>query len=376
MADDLAIGKVYRRMRRRFRELVKRSEWAEVVEEGAESSDAHDGWFECDAQIGRMLNRLGLVRWRQPKRRASAVYQLVQRIARLSGDRQEAVRRVIRHFCNAGGADESALCGDRPACDQCPLTEHCRYYARRPSLKEMPLGERPRERMIQDGDEVLTDAELLGLIIQQGRPNETSVELARRLLTRFGPLRSLANRSVAELRTVKGIGPAKAVQIKAAFALARRYAAEGIVQPGQRMASSRDIFEHYDSHFRGKKSEMFKVVLLDSKNRVMKEVAVSQGSLTAAIVHPREVFKPAIEESAAAVVFVHNHPSGDPTPSQEDLELTRRLLKVSELVGIKVIDHVIIGDGAFASLADLSLLKPTAAGTSTKGVAPGTGDTR
>jgi DNA repair protein RadC len=126
--------------------------------------------------------------------------------------------------------------------------------------------------------------------------------------------------------------------------------------PGARFRSGADIFQHYHGRMRDLRKEQFWAVLLDGKNRVLREERVSEGSLTASLVHPREVFAPAIRESAGALVFVHNHPSGDPTPSVEDVEITRRLCSVAELVGIRVLDHVVVGDGAYVSFLERGLL--------------------
>ena len=154
---------------------------------------------------------------------------------------------------------------------------------------------------------------------------------------------------------IKGIGPAKAAQVKAAMAIARRFAAIPLTS-GKQVGSSEDIFNHLHERLRDRRQETFLLLLLDSKNRIIKDLQISVGSLSSSLVHPREVFAPAIRESAASVIFVHNHPSGDPTPSQEDLEITNRLREVSNVVGIKVLDHVIIGAGRYVSLKDKGLL--------------------
>jgi DNA repair protein RadC len=141
----------------------------------------------------------------------------------------------------------------------------------------------------------------------------------------------------------------------AVFQIARRFATKAL-RPGDRFTSSAEVFRHYHERLRDRRKEVFLALLLDSKNRVLREVQVSEGSLTASIVHPREVFAPVVRESAAAVLFIHNHPSGDPTPSREDLEITSRLREAGELMGVRVLDHIIIGSGDYVSLADRGLL--------------------
>lgn len=226
---------------------------------------------------------------------------------------------------------------------------------KRPTIKQLPTHERPRERLIQSGDEHLTDAELLGIVIRDGTQNYSAVDLAQKLLSEYGDFRRLSMASIGELCKIKGIGPARAAQIKASLAIAKRFSTTS-VKPLQQCKCSSDIFGHFHERLRGKKQEIFLVVLLDNKNRIIKEITISTGSLTSSIVHPREVFNPAIKESAASVIFVHNHPSGDPEPSKEDIQITQRLLEVGNVVGIKVLDHIIIGNGCFVSFKDKGLL--------------------
>ena len=224
-------------------------------------------------------------------------------------------------------------------------------------IKDWPEAERPREKLLNHGAETLSDAELLALVLRTGdAASQTSaLDHARLLLARFGSLRALAGATTAELCELRGIGPAKAAEIQAVFQLARRFASEPL-RPGDRFTSSAEVFRHFHERLRDRKQEVFLALLLDGKNRILREVQVSSGSLTASIVHPREVFAPVVRESAAAVLFVHNHPSGDPTPSREDLEITARLREVGELMGVRVLDHIIIGSGDYVSLADRGLL--------------------
>ena len=176
--------------------------------------------------------------------------------------------------------------------------------------------------------------------------------LARAILAAAGgSLRRLAGLSVADLSRVRGVGPAKAAEILACLELAKRFGEEEFA-PGAVFRSSYDVYAHFRERLADERCEHFYAVLLDNKHRKIRDVRVSQGSLTSSIVHPREVFLPVIRESAAAVIFVHNHPSGDPTPSREDLEITRRLREVGELVGVRVLDHLVIGRGRYVSFVD------------------------
>ncbi|WP_432822557.1 RadC family protein [Trichloromonas sp.] len=224
-------------------------------------------------------------------------------------------------------------------------------------IKDWPEDERPREKLLKNGADTLSEAELLALVLRTGdAASQTSaVDHARLLLARFKSLRGLALATVAELCEIKGIGPAKAAELQAVCELARRFGIE-TMRPGDRYTSSTEVYQHFHERLRDYRKEVFIALLLDSKNRLLCEVQISEGSLTASIVHPREVFAPVVRESAAAVLFVHNHPSGDPTPSREDLEITTRLREAGELMGVRVLDHIIIGSGQYVSFVDRGLM--------------------
>jgi len=222
-------------------------------------------------------------------------------------------------------------------------------------IKKWPEGERPREKMLQHGASALSEAELLALILGSGdaASGRSALDLGRDLLLRFNALRSLADASCAEMQSVKGIGPAKATCLKAALELAGRVRGDGRpIESLTRFTSASQVFEHLNFEFRDRRKEYFMALLLDGKNRIIKRVQISEGSLNQSIVHPREVFNVAVRESAAALILLHNHPTGDPTPSPEDLEVTRRLSEAGDLMGIKVLDHIIIGEGGFYSFTE------------------------
>ena len=224
-------------------------------------------------------------------------------------------------------------------------------------IKDWPVADRPREKLLQFGPAALGDTELLALILRTGHssPRTSALDLARQLLGRFGSLRSLAGATSAELCAISGIGPAKAAELQAFAELARRLAATPL-RPGEPFTTSGEVFAHFHERLRDYRKEVFLTLLLDSKNRLLREVQVSEGSLNASIVHPREVFAPVVRESAAAVLLVHNHPSGDPTPSREDLELTGRLREAGELMGVRVLDHFIVTRDQAASMAEMGLI--------------------
>ncbi|MFQ5795352.1 MAG: DNA repair protein RadC [Candidatus Bipolaricaulia bacterium] len=222
-------------------------------------------------------------------------------------------------------------------------------------IRDWPEAERPRERLIRDGPEALSDAELVAIALGTGTGGMSAVDLARLLLARFGGLRGLDRATASELRQIPGIGPAKAAGLRAALELGKRLLRQGVVAR-RRIQSVEDVFDYYRPYLRDLKREVFHMMLLDGRNKLIREVTISTGSLTASIVHPREVVKEAIRESAAAVIFVHNHPSGEPEPSVEDIEITERLVDACELVGVRVLDHVIVGDDRYASFVELGLI--------------------
>jgi DNA repair protein RadC len=216
-------------------------------------------------------------------------------------------------------------------------------------------GERPRERLYWNGPTALADVELLALQLGSGTRGRTAVEVAREMLAAYGSLADVASREAAELARLRGIGPAKAARLAAAFELTRRLRAR---QPGTRLrlASPAEVYAAYAPLMENLRHEVFRVALLDAQNRLVRDRIVSEGTLSASLVHPREVFKPAILESAAAVILLHNHPSGDPTPSREDVRLTRQLAECARLLDLRIHDHVVIGHGGYVSLAERGII--------------------
>lgn len=223
-------------------------------------------------------------------------------------------------------------------------------------IHDMALEERPRERLMSVGVDNLSNSELLAIILRTGTKHFSAVQVAQKLLQKFGDLRAVDNASVEGIAAaVDGIGPAKGCQLKAAFTLGKR------LQLGN--GSTQVVFNSPQSvanlvmeDLRYKRTEQFVVFFLNIRNQVIGQEVVSSGSLDASIVHPREAFKEAISRSAAAIILAHNHPSGDPNPSKQDVEITKRLCDAGEILGIKVLDHVIIGDGIFVSLKDRGLM--------------------
>lgn len=225
------------------------------------------------------------------------------------------------------------------------------YY----KITQWPKKERPRERLLQHGPQLLTEAELLGLLLGKGMRKKTAVDLARELLNQYESIQKLFSRSPSELMKVKGIGSAKAATLSAAFELVRRIQSQGNIAKISFKRSS-DVANHYLPLMRDLRKEVFKVLLLNRANRLIKEVTISEGTLEASIVHPRDVFREALLEPAAGVILIHNHPSGNPGPSEEDLRITQQLVEAGRLLGIKVYDHIILAGENYRSLADEGLI--------------------
>jgi DNA repair protein RadC len=218
------------------------------------------------------------------------------------------------------------------------------------TIHDLPVSERPRERLQKLGVAALSTQEILALILGRGVAGESVMVTAQRLLSQFGNLKGIASASVEELSQVRGIGVAKASQIKAAFELANRL--EGYSEVGDKpvIKTPDDVAGLVKGRLKGKKKEHFLALLLDTRNQLIKVAEISVGSLDTSIVHPREVFKEAISASAASVIFVHNHPSGDPTASEDDIKLTKRLAEAGGIMGIDVLDHIIVCDKNHLSL--------------------------
>ncbi|HWQ76084.1 MAG TPA: DNA repair protein RadC [Syntrophomonas sp.] len=221
-------------------------------------------------------------------------------------------------------------------------------------IKDMPPEMRPRERLSRHGETHLSEGELLAIILGNGTRNISALELANRLLVSFKGLRNIREAQLEELTQVKGIGPAKAVTIKAAIELGRRTALD--VKIKDYIHSPADVSRLLMEEMRYYDREYLYGLYLDRKGGLLTKEVISIGSLSSSIVHPREVFKAALKVSASSIIVAHNHPSGDPTPSQEDLEITRRLAEAGKIMGIELMDHLVIGHKSFCSLKEKGVI--------------------
>ena len=224
------------------------------------------------------------------------------------------------------------------------------------TIKDLPLSERPREKLHKYGVNSLSNAELIAIIIRTGCGKDTAIDLANRLLSMDSSgISYLACATVEELTTIKGIGHCKAAQIIAAIELGKRIS-RSIIDDKVKVNSPLVIVNLLMEEMRYLKKEHFRIIILDTKNQIISIESISVGNLNASIVHPREVFNIAIKRSANSIILVHNHPSGDPTPSTEDINITHRLIDAGNIIGIKVLDHIIIGDNKYISLKQRNII--------------------
>jgi len=222
------------------------------------------------------------------------------------------------------------------------------------TIHDLPKEERPRERLVRFGEEVLSAQELLQLILGRGVAGQSVVVTAQKLLSQFGSLQKLAEASIEQLSLIRGIGLAKAAQIKATFEIGRRLSTQTAPYKNKELTDPKKVYNLIKSRLKNYHKEHFYIIILNSRNWSVAEVSV--GILDANIVHPREVFAEAIKNNAASVIFVHNHPSGDPEPSEGDIITTKRLIKAGKILGIELIDHVIITKEKFLSMKAKGML--------------------
>jgi DNA repair protein RadC len=321
------------------------------------SSGIHDALpLAGETDVLRLLSRLGWIDTPASEETVKRAEEIVREFAE-AVDRTPAIISIVLRLYAEGlyGVAPSGVCGNPPRCKACALTRLCAHYNAPPSRSAREKVLAPAERLRVGGAGSLADDELLALVAGSGKTPAKSMELARELLDRYGSLRKLAAATGPELESYASVSRPAAARILSAFALAGRMAEEAR-RHGPAVRSGKDFYDLYHKRLRDQRQEIFLVVLLDQRNRILRDEQVSQGSLTGALVHPREVFAPAIRESAAAIALVHNHPSGDPSPSQEDRTITRRLSETANVVGIRLLDHVIVGEGTYTSFIDDGLL--------------------
>ncbi|WP_353096650.1 DNA repair protein RadC [Tissierella praeacuta] len=229
-------------------------------------------------------------------------------------------------------------------------------FQRNHTIKELPMTERPREKLYSHGPGALSNEELLAIIIRTGNKNDSAIDLARKILSRDNRgLVYLRDTTLQELMETKGVGKCKAAQILAAIEIGKRINFREALSK-VKITEPNTIANLYMDEMRYLQKEHFRVLLLDTKNQIIATEEISVGTLNVSIVHPRDVFKAAIKRNSNSMILIHNHPSGDPTPSNEDINVTNRLVDAGNLIGIKVLDHIIIGDNRYISFKEKNLI--------------------
>lgn len=226
-----------------------------------------------------------------------------------------------------------------------------KFDLRKTKIKDLPESERPRERLERDGAHSLSDAELIAILLRTGTRGFSALDLAKGLISETGGLEKILCMDFRELSRIKGIGKSKAASILAAVEFGRR----GMRAKGRekvKIKGPEDVFFFLSPKLKGAKNEKFGIIILDTKNNVKAEKIISEGDLQASIVHPREIFHCAILELASSIILFHNHPSGDPIPSDYDRKITKKIVSAGKIIGIEVLDHIIIGDGVYYSFKE------------------------
>ncbi|HHN46035.1 MAG TPA: hypothetical protein ENN09_01215 [Planctomycetes bacterium] len=337
-------------MRKSLEERAGRRRWRSFIRRVlARVGDGDALPLEHDPSALRCLWRLGLASIGAAAQKEVA--SLVRRASEASASPPVEVTLLVRCFASGCyGFLDKGVCSDTPECTSCPFALFCRYASARGS-PELPPSESFSARLALGALGALGVPELLALIISGGRSEMKAFRTAEKLLSKAASLRSLATWTVKEFESVGGVTHEAALRLRSALDLAVYWAVEPR-PPGARFSQARDFVKYYGPRLRDLQAEYFIVALLDNKNRLVGEVVTGGGGLSGATVDPKVVLKRAVRDAAAHVAFLHNHPSGDPTPSPEDLDITARLVQVCALAGVRVIDHVIIGGDAYTSMSE------------------------
>lgn len=224
------------------------------------------------------------------------------------------------------------------------------------TVKELPLDDRPREKLLLRGSQNLSDAELVAILLRTGKKGKSVLEIARELISTEGNLAMLATKTVDSLQNISGIGKDKAATLAAAFEISRRILSQAKWFSNQKVTSPQEIADIFIPILRDDTKERFIVVCLNSSNKIIKHETISIGNLNSSIVHPREIFKVAIDCSSASIILIHNHPSGNPEPSNEDIRITKKVVESGKILDIPVFDHLIIAGDTFTSFVEKRLI--------------------
>jgi len=228
-------------------------------------------------------------------------------------------------------------------------SKQTKFYEK--SIKNWPKDDRPREKLFRSGEHSLSNAELVAILIRNGTPGLSAIDLARKIISKFSTFRNMSHTDIRDWKEFKGLGQAKIAQLRAAIEIGRRFLTED-KQPKEKIKNSKDIADSFMGRMRDLKKEVFKILLLDNRNHIIETIEIAEGTVNQANPILREIISKALQNFASAFVCVHNHPSGDCTPSKEDRDFTRELCQTAKLMQIRVVDHIIIGDNTYYSFAD------------------------
>ncbi len=303
-------------------------------------------------EIVRTFIRIGILHeYSDPDFNTTTLDTLINLIAQDTDRSPAMISVVFRLFaCGQYGIISNPVCGSSPQCSKCKLTKYCNFF-NSPPVDQHQENISATKRLEQGAESSLSNIELLTILIGGNRPTISSRKAAENIYSRFKNLRSLAETSLAELNSLQNVGSAAALRIYSALVLYKRFVEESNLDKIIIKQSS-DIFELFNLELRDQKQECFYIVMLNSMNGVIKQQKIALGGMTSVQVISSEVFRPVLKESAVAVVLVHNHPSGNPKPSADDIALTRDLCNAGTLLGVEVVDHIIIGDNRYVSFVD------------------------
>ncbi|MDX1973050.1 MAG: DNA repair protein RadC [Candidatus Sumerlaeia bacterium] len=316
-----------------------------------------------DAARIRWLDRMGYLETNETEKNRSEQARTLEELGHSLGVHLAEFNLVLGAFCGSLGQAHAAagICLKKPLCSDCPIQLGCSYYRfssktiekeRRNLLATTRKEERPRERLETRGASVLSDAELLAILLRTGTGQSNAVETAQTILKKAETLDRLAQMSLAEMAQFKGMGRVKSITLKAAFELAKRLQQSDANLLRPKFNSARSVYLYLKNRFLGEKRELFVALHLNTKLELIRELEISAGIANQTLVHPRECFAEALRDGAVSVIFAHNHPSGDPTPSRADDEITKKLVECGRILSINVRDHLVVGSTSFYSYSE------------------------
>ncbi len=356
LPENISLQKIYSSMVACLQREMGEESFAKIMLDVRQSGVSEILPIDKDEPLIQMLVRLGWLDGINETDKFEKTKNILQEMASALERTPAAISILFKIFAEGIYGDFSGgICANVPHCQRCDLSKNCKYYNRPSSIKNKDKCLSPEVKLERNGVDELSDIELVASIIGSGKVSDKVIEIAEDLINRYSSLRGISSVGFTELTKLAAINGGMARRLIVAYGLSERLSIEKSNHQDT-INSAKDFFELYHLRLRDFKQEVFWVVLLDQKNKIIRDMQIAQGLLNKVLVHPREVFKPAIKYSAASIVVLHNHPSGDPTPSKEDRAITKRLKQTAEIVGISLLDHIIIGDSTYTSFVDEGIL--------------------